>query len=153
MSKGYVKIAMAIIFMLMTYIIVNYIIAQQLNKEIIISDRVSQLYRMVNAVEVARSHSTQALELSVKTAKNDLGIDDVDKIKNDENLKNQFMDKVNEYFHPSLSYSNVDVDIKIISVDVQDVRVISTLNLEIIPLNPDISGSVIDGDIKVWSEI
>ncbi|MCX6821442.1 MAG: hypothetical protein NTW30_01555 [Candidatus Aenigmarchaeota archaeon] len=151
MSKGYVKIAMAIIFMLVTYVIVNYVIAQQLNKEISISDKVSKFYRMVNAVEAARAHSTQALGLSVKAAKNDLGIQDVNQI--DENLKNKFIDKVNEYFHPSLSYSNVDVNIKVVSVDVQNSRVVSILNLEIVSLDSEVRGSIINGDIKVWSEI
>jgi len=153
MSKGYVKIAMAIIFMLVLYVIVNYIIAQSLNREINISDKVSQFYRMVNAVEVTRAHSTQLLGHSVQAAKDDLGIGDVNEIKSDVDLKNDFIQKVKEYFHPSLSYSNVDIDIKVDSIDVEDSRIISTLNLEIVHLNPELRGSVIYGDIKVWSEI
>ena len=46
-----------------------------------------------------------------------------------------------------------DINIKIDSVDVEDSRVISILNLEIVHLNPELRGSVIHGDIKVWSEI
>ena len=153
MSKGYVKLAMAIIFMLVLYVIVNYILAQLLNSEIVVSDKISQIYRMINAVEVARAHSTHVLGLSTQAAKDDLDIEDFDEIKNDIDLKNNFIEKIKEYFHPSVSYSNVDIGIKVDSVDVEDSRVISILNLEIVHLSPDLRGSVIYGDIKVWSEI
>ena len=153
MSKGYVKLALIIIFIVVGYIIVNYIIARMLNREIMISDYVSQFYRMVNAVEAVRAHSRQLLEYSVQDAKKDLGVIDVNQIKNDDNLKNQFIEKIKLRFHPHITYSNVDAVIKINSVDVEDSRVVSVLNLEVTSLNPELSGCRVYGDMKVWSEI
>ncbi len=153
MSKGFAKYIAAIIFMFVIYIIVNYIIAQSLNREIYISDHTSQIYKMINSAEAARAHSTQLLKLSVDAAKKDLGITDANNIKNDENLKNQFLEKVRAYFKPSLSYSNADVSITVVSVDLEDTRIVSRLELDIESLNPNLSGSKIYGDMRVLSDV
>ncbi len=153
MNKGFAKFIAAIIFMLVLFIFVNYIIADLLNREIHISDLTSHIYKMINAVEAARAHSTQLLKLSVGAAKKDLGINDVNILKNDANLKNQFLEKVKLYFRPSLSYSNADINVKVISVDLEDTKIVSRLEVEIESLNPSLSGSKIYGDIKVFSEV
>jgi len=151
MSKGFAKYLASIIFMLVLFIIVNYVIADSLGREIHISDFISQIYKMVNSVEAARVHSTQLLKLSVDAAKRDLRITDVSAIKNDVNLKNQFLDKVKSYFRPSLSYSTTDISIKVVSVDLEDTKVVSILELDIGSLDPTLSGSKIYGDVKVFS--
>jgi len=152
MSKGFANYAAAIIFMLIVFVLVNYIISQSLNREISISDYTSQLYKMINSAEAVRVHSTQLLKISVGAAKQDLTINDINLIKNDGNLKNQFLDKVKSYFHPSLSYSNADISINVISVDIEGTKIVSKIEVQIESLNPELSGSKIYGTMTIFSE-
>lgn len=120
--KGYAEILMGWVIMLVIFIIVNSYLTIRMQSDVFISDAVADSYRMINAIEFAKLNLKQDLKFSIEKTKQDMK---TDKITDGE----KFLTSLKANFHPSHSYSEVDVSVSLNSVKIEESKIMANMTL------------------------
>jgi len=129
--KGYIKMLVAFIMILVIFFVVDFFLASRLYTECEVSDAVALSYKMTNAVEFTKLNAKQALEFSINKTVGNLNITNMTDLITNNTLRQQFLDELNETFNPSmLDRIDMDIDITVsLDVDTTNSRILARLEI------------------------
>ncbi|MCS7106228.1 MAG: hypothetical protein NZ942_02850 [Candidatus Aenigmarchaeota archaeon] len=107
--KGYVKYLAGFIAVIVIFAAVNFFLASMLSRECDFSDYISRAYILINKIEFAKLNAKQALQFSFQKTLSEMGIR-IDDLKNDDNLRQNFLEKLNESFNPQPIEASLKVE-------------------------------------------
>lgn len=97
--KGFTKYLVGFVVVLVIFILVDFFLASMLSQECEFSDYVSGAYNLINKIEFAKLNAKQALKFSFEKTLSDMSIT-FDDLKNDDSLRQTFLERLNESFDP-----------------------------------------------------
>ncbi|MEM3830535.1 MAG: hypothetical protein QXS48_01500 [Candidatus Aenigmatarchaeota archaeon] len=107
--KGYVKYLAGFVVVLVIFVLVDFFLASRLSQECEFSDYVSRVYNLINKIEFAKLNAKQALKFSFEKTLSDMGIT-FDDLKNDDSLRQTFLERLNENFDPIPLESSIKLE-------------------------------------------
>jgi hypothetical protein len=123
--KGYMALLLGWFFMLIIFILVNWYLSTRLYFETGVSDMAGETYKVINGIEFAKLNSQQALKFAVQKTEKELHISSTE-IQNNYQLQTIFLDRLKKNYNPSEDYSDVEVSVTVLSLNLEGDKVVSS---------------------------
>jgi hypothetical protein len=107
--KGFTKYLVGFLVVIVIFVVVDYVLASSLNRECDFSDYTSKAYNLINKIEFAKLNAKQALKFSFEKTLSDMSIT-LDDLKNDDSLRQTFLENLNENFNPQPLDSSITTE-------------------------------------------
>jgi len=107
--KGFTKYLVGFLVVIVIFVVVDYVLASSVNQECDFSDYASKAYNLINKIEFAKLNAKQALKFSFEKTLSDMSIT-LDDLKNDDSLRQTFLENLNETFNPQPLDSSITTE-------------------------------------------